>query len=47
VAAALGPLHVDLLGLFVDLNRVHLTITANPTGGILGSLFCGLAKTQS
>lgn len=39
----LGPLHLDLLGLIVDLNQVHLTITANPTGGVLGSLFCALA----
>jgi hypothetical protein len=42
----LGPLNVDLLGLVVDLNRVHLTITADPAGGVLGSLFCGLAHTQ-
>jgi hypothetical protein len=41
----LGPLHVNLLGLVVDLNRVHLTITATPNGGILGNLFCGLANT--
>jgi hypothetical protein len=41
----LGPLNVNLLGLVVDLNRVHLVITANPTGGVLGSLFCGLANT--
>lgn len=41
----LGPLHVDLLGLVVDLKRVHLTITADPTGGVLGRLFCGLANT--
>jgi hypothetical protein len=41
----LGPLHLDLLGLVIDLNRVHLTITADPTGGLLGSLFCGLANT--
>jgi hypothetical protein len=41
----LGPLHLNLLGLVIDLNRVHLTITANPAGGILGSLFCGLANT--
>jgi hypothetical protein len=41
----LGPLHVNLLGLVVDLKRVHLTITANPAGGILGRLFCGLANT--
>lgn len=41
----LGPLHLDLLGLVVDLNKVHLTITANATGGILGRLFCGLATS--
>jgi hypothetical protein len=41
----LGPLHVDLLGLVVDLRKVHLTITATPGGGILGNLFCGLANT--
>jgi len=39
----LGPLHLDLLGLVVDLNQVHLTITATATGGVLGSLFCKLA----
>jgi hypothetical protein len=42
----LGPLHLNLLGLVVDLNQVHLTITADPTGGVLGSLFCGLANTK-
>jgi len=42
----LGPLHVNLLGLFIDLNKVHLKITANAAGGVLGSLFCGLARTQ-
>jgi len=39
----LGPLHLDLLGLIVDLNQVHLQITADPNGGILGSLLCSLA----
>jgi hypothetical protein len=39
----LGPLHLNLLGLVVDLNRVHLTITAIRGGGLLGDLFCGLA----
>lgn len=39
----LGPLHLELLGLIVDLSRVHLTITADSEGGILGSLFCSLA----
>jgi hypothetical protein len=42
----LGPLHLTLLGLVVDLNQVHLTITAEPAGGVLGSLFCGLANTK-
>ncbi|HEY0517401.1 MAG TPA: hypothetical protein VGD00_09795 [Solirubrobacteraceae bacterium] len=42
----LGPLNLNLLGLVVDLNRVHLTVTADPTGGVLGSLFCGLANTK-
>ena len=34
-----GPLNVDLLGLIVDLKKVHLTITAIPGGGVLGNLF--------
>lgn len=38
----LGPLDLDLLGLVVELNKVHLTITATPGGGVLGDLFCGL-----
>jgi hypothetical protein len=43
VDLVLGPLHLDLLGLIVDLNQVHLQITADPNGGILGSLLCSLA----
>jgi hypothetical protein len=43
----LGPLHLNLLGLVVDLNRVHLTITANPAGGILGRLLCGVANAPT
>lgn len=39
----LGPLNVQLLGLVVDLNQVHLTITATRGGGILGDVFCQLA----
>ena len=42
----LGPLNLNLLGLEVNLNQVHLTVTAEPTGGVLGSLFCGLANTK-
>jgi hypothetical protein len=40
----LGPLHLDLLGLVVDLNKVNLVITATPGGGTLGNLFCTLSK---
>ena len=39
----LGPLDLDLLGLMVHLDVVHLVITADSTGGVLGSLLCGLA----
>lgn len=42
----LGPLNLKLLGLLVNLNQVNLTITADPNGGALGSLFCGLANTK-
>jgi hypothetical protein len=40
----LGPLHLDLLGLIIDLNQVNLDITADPTGGLLGSLLCAVAN---
>lgn len=41
----LGPLHLDLLGLNVDLNQVHLTITGQTGNGqLLGNLLCGLAN---
>lgn len=39
----LGPLDLNLLGLMVHLDQVHLTITADSEGGILGSLLCSLA----
>jgi hypothetical protein len=45
----LGPLHLDLLGLVVDLygkthvNPVVVTINAIPSQGLLGQLLCGLA----
>ena len=40
----LGPLHLDVLGLVVDLNQVHLTITAVPgAGNLLGNLLCAIA----
>jgi hypothetical protein len=41
----LGPLHLNLLGLVVDLNRVHLTITAQQgPGNLLGNLLCSVAN---
>ena len=40
----LGPLHLDLLGLVVDLNEVHLQITAEQgPGNLLGNLLCSVA----
>jgi hypothetical protein len=39
----LGPLDLNLLGLMIHLDRVHLRITADPEGGILGRLLCALA----
>ena len=45
----LGPLHLDLLGLVVDLygkthsSPVVVTINAIPSEGLLGQLLCGLA----
>ena len=40
----LGPLHLDLLGLVIDLNQVVLNITAEQgPGNLLGSLLCAVA----
>ncbi|MBV9381504.1 MAG: hypothetical protein JOY82_06350 [Streptosporangiaceae bacterium] len=40
----LGPLNLNLLGLVVHLNTVHLTITAVPgPGNLLGNLLCAIA----
>jgi hypothetical protein len=41
----LGPLHLNLLGLHVDLNQVILNITGvTGTGQLLGNLLCGVAN---
>lgn len=41
----LGPLDLNLLGLNVHLNQVHLTITGTTGNGqLLGNLLCGLAN---
>jgi hypothetical protein len=40
----LGPLHLDVLGLVVDLNAIHLNITAQSgPGNLLGNLLCAVA----
>lgn len=40
----LGPLDLDLLGLVVHLDTVHLNITAEPgQGNLLGNLLCAVA----
>jgi hypothetical protein len=39
----LGPLDLNLLGLEIHLDQVHLTIDANPAGGLLGQLLCAIA----
>ena len=38
----LGPLHLDVLGLVIDLNEVVLDITAVP-GALLGDLLCAVS----
>jgi hypothetical protein len=49
----LGPLNLDLLGLVVDLygsdasKPVEVHVTANPAGGVLGTVFCKLANGQA
>lgn len=40
----LGPLHLDVLGLVIDLNEINLDITAVPgAGNLLGNLLCAVA----
>jgi hypothetical protein len=44
---ALGPVDLNLLGLLLHLDTVHLTINADSEGGVLGSLLCSLAGTPA
>ena len=45
LSLTLGPLHLDLLGLVVDLNQIKLNITAVPgAGNLLGNLLCDVAN---
>jgi hypothetical protein len=41
----IGPIHLDLLGLVVDTNAIHLNITAQSgPGNLLGNLLCAVAN---
>jgi hypothetical protein len=40
----IGAIHLDLLGLVVDLAPVNLDITAVPGAGLLGNLLCAVAN---
>ena len=43
LSLVLGPLHLDLLGLQIDLNQVVLDITAQAgAGNLLGNLLCSI-----
>lgn len=42
-----GPLNLTLLGLVVDLNRVHLSVIAQRGLGQLGDTFCTLADNNT
>ncbi|ONH28870.1 hypothetical protein BL253_18290 [Pseudofrankia asymbiotica] len=45
LSLVLGPLHLDVLGLVVDLNQVILNITAvGGLGNLLGNLLCGVTN---
>ena len=42
----LNQLNLQLLGLTAHLDKVQLSLTGNPNGGVLGSLFCKLARAK-
>jgi hypothetical protein len=42
-----GAIHLNLLGLVVDISPITITITANPSGGLLGQLLCDVANLLS
>jgi hypothetical protein len=43
----IGAIHLNLLGLVVDIAPISIDITANPFGGLLGQLLCSLANLLS
>ena len=41
----IGPIHRNVLGLVIDLDEIHLDITAvTGTGNLLGNLLCALVR---
>jgi hypothetical protein len=45
LSLTLGPLHLNLLGLVVDLNQINLNITAQSgPGNLLGNLLCAITN---
>ena len=45
LSLTLGPLHVNVLGLVIDLNHVNLNIVSQPgSGNLLGNLLCAVAN---
>ncbi|HET9073991.1 MAG TPA: hypothetical protein VFN48_05385 [Solirubrobacteraceae bacterium] len=42
----LNQLNLQLLGLNAHLDKVQLSLTGNPRAGVLGSLFCKLARAK-
>src|SRR4051794_3144318 len=45
LSLTIGPIHLNLLGLVIDLNQVVLNITAVPgAGNLLGNLLCAVAN---
>ncbi len=45
LSLTIGPIHLDVLGLVIDLNQIVLNITAVPGAGkLLGNLLCAVAN---
>ena len=40
----LGPIDLDLLGLRLQVNQIHIQLTAEQGGGLLGDLLCAVAN---
>ena len=40
----LGPIDLNLLGLRLQVNRIHVRLTAEQGGGLLGDLLCAIAN---